>query len=255
MTRSQRSLLFLVLLVAAGLGGAAWWQHGRSALWRIVDAGCVPAAAAGRASACVEVAPPRPDAAGVAVLKDRRGVLQYLLIPTRRVSGIEDPAVLEPASAAYLPAAWQARRWMDATRHAPVPREDVALALNSAWSRSQDQLHVHVSCVRADLRARLRALDAALGDGWTELPGGWQGHPYRIRRLVGDRLADADLLRELGREHPDAMGRQAVAVVGSRHDGQPAFWLLETHVELASAWLGGIEGDVQDHACAVLAQG
>lgn len=252
MIRSRRILLVAGVLALATLGAMACWQHARSALWRIVDGQCVPAAQAGRASACVEVSPAQGAEAGFAVLKDRRGAWQYLLIPTRRVSGIEDPALLEPAAAAYLPDAWRARRWMDAANRAPVPREDVALALNSSWSRSQDQLHVHISCVRADLRARLQALDVGLGERWIELPGGWQGHPYIVRRLAGDALADADLLREVGRLHPGDMGRQALAVVGSRHEGRPAFWLLETHVDLASRWLGGIEGDVQDHDCAVL---
>ena len=152
----KRSLVLLgaaVVAAAAVASGYAAWSHGRLALWRIVGEGCVPAAAAGRPSKCAVVVPDRRGAPDYAMLKDRRGALQYLLIPARRVSGIEDPALLGPDADDYLADAWRERRWMDALHGASVPREDVALALNSAWARSQDQLHVHVSCVRADLRA------------------------------------------------------------------------------------------------------
>ncbi|HEX7639258.1 MAG TPA: CDP-diacylglycerol diphosphatase, partial [Burkholderiaceae bacterium] len=171
----KRSLVLLgaaVVAAAAVASGYAAWSHGRLALWRIVGEGCVPAAAAGRPSKCAVVVPDRRGAPDYAMLKDRRGALQYLLIPARRVSGIEDPALLGPDADDYLADAWRERRWMDALHGASVPREDVALALNSAWARSQDQLHVHVSCVRADLRARLRAADATMGDTWAPLAGG-----------------------------------------------------------------------------------
>ncbi len=251
----RRAAAFAALCAAAAVacGLGAWRHQGRSALWRIVDGQCVPAAAAAasRPAPCAAVAPGDPAGAGYAVLKDRRGALQYLLIPTRRVSGIEDPALLAAGAPDYLADAWRERRWMDATRGAPVPREDVALALNSAWSRSQDQLHVHISCVRADLRARLRSADAAIGAAWTPLAGGWRGHPYQVRRLVAESLDGSELVRDLVRAQAGAMGRQAVAAIGSDYRGQPSFWLLATHVDLGAGWLAGIEGDVQDHACAV----
>jgi CDP-diacylglycerol pyrophosphatase len=241
------------LAVLAAVGAAAWRQHGRDALWRIVSEDCVPAAAAGRPSRCAAVARDRSAPADFVVLKDRRGALQYLVMPARRVTGIEDPALLAADAGDYLADAWRERPWMEVARGAPVPREDVALALNSAWSRSQDQLHVHVSCVRADLRARLQALDAAIGSDWTPLPGGWRGHPYLARRIVAESLDGTGLVRELARAHPGDMGRQAIAVVGARWQGRPSFWVLQTHVDLGAGWLGGIEGDVQDHDCAVLA--
>ncbi|MGN6529363.1 MAG: CDP-diacylglycerol diphosphatase [Burkholderiaceae bacterium] len=253
MSRPQVIAAALASVVIAAGFGVAWLHHGRSALWRIVSEDCVPAAAAGRSSMCVAVTRDPSAPADFVVLKDRRGALQYLVMPARRVTGIEDPALLAPGAGDYLADAWRERRWMDVSRGAPVPREDVALALNSAWSRSQDQLHVHVSCVRADLRARLQALDASIGTAWTPLPGGWRGHPYLVRRIVADTLDGTGLVRELRRAHAGEMGRQAIAVVGARWQGRPSFWVLETHVDLADRWLGGVEGDVQDHACAVLA--
>jgi CDP-diacylglycerol pyrophosphatase len=248
----KQRLLMVALLAAPVFVAAGVWLHGRSALWRIVSEDCLPAARAGRASACAIVSPPDAAGAGYAVLKDRHGALQYLLIPTTRVTGIEDPALLQPGAGAWLAAAWRERRWMETARHAPVPREDVALALNSEWARSQDQLHVHVSCVRPDLRVRLDGARAEIGAAWSPLAGGWNGHPYAVRRIAAADLDGTDLFRELARLRPGSMGGQAIAVVGDTYEGRPSLVVLATHVDLASAWLGGIEGDVQDHGCAVL---
>jgi len=240
--------LAVIVFTVAGFA----WIHSRSGLWNIVSSDCVPATRSGHPSKCAVVMPDGASSAGYAVLKDRRGVLQYLLIPTRRVTGIEDPALLAPRAGSYLADAWKERRWMDVSHHAPVPREDVALALNSAWSRSQDQLHVHISCVRPDLRARLAALGSSVKETWSTFPGGWHGHPYEIRRLSADSLDGTNLFDELARTHRDDMGRQAIAVVGGYVQGHPVFWILETHVDFSSGWLGGVEGDVQDHDCRVL---
>jgi len=76
-----------------------------------------------------------------------------------------------------------------------------------------------------------------------------------VRRLAAESLAGIDLFQDLAQRSRDSMGRQAIAVVGSDFQGKPGFWLLESHVDFTSGWLGGIEGDVQDHGCAVLAAG
>jgi CDP-diacylglycerol diphosphatase len=93
---------------------------------------------------------------GHAILKDIHGVLQYLLIPTARVSGIESPLLLQADAPDYWAAAWQARQWMARLHGSVLPREAVALTVNSQWGRSQNQLHIHVSCVRPELPARLQ---------------------------------------------------------------------------------------------------
>lgn len=246
-------LALFVLLMAAG---GTMWLHGRDTLWRIVSENCVPAAEHGTPSRCVDVSIGKGAAAGDVVFKDKNGPLQYLVIPTARITGIEDAQLLRQEVPLYFADAWRARRWMETIHGAPIPAEDVAIALNSAWSRSQDQLHLHVSCVRPDLKARLKTLSVAPSDSWTSLPGGWQGHPYLVRSIVGDTLEGIDPIRDVAAHVPgaaDAMGHQAIAVVGATlPDGRHGFWLLEDSIAPLSGWLGGIEGDVQDHTCAVL---
>lgn len=246
------------VLLAVLVAGLVQYKHSRGTLWRIVSEQCVPAAQAGQASRCAEVALSGGIQGGDVVFKDRRGALQFLLMPTRQMSGIEDPRLLARDAPPYFQHAWQARRWMDAVRGKPVPREDVSIAINSAWSRSQDQLHLHISCVRADLKAYLRTVEPQIGQQWASLPGGWQGHRYFVRRVVGPTLEGLDPVRDVAASiggAVDEMGRHAIAVIGTRFaDGHDGFWWLATRVDPWSGWLGGIEGDVQDHDCRVLAQ-
>ena len=86
-------------------------------------------------------------AEGVAILKDLVGVSQMLAIPTRRITGIEDPQMLEPDAPPVFADAWGAKDLVEARLGRALPREAIGLAINSQWARSQDQFHVHVDCV------------------------------------------------------------------------------------------------------------
>ena len=83
-----------------------------NALWQIVNLDCVPAArTTGKTGICATV-----DLPGrYALLRDRTGVAQHLLIPTDRISGIESPLLLAPDAPNYWADAWDARRYVEAT--------------------------------------------------------------------------------------------------------------------------------------------
>src|SRR5450830_978559 len=71
----------LALLTASGQALAD-----RDVLWKIIDGGCVPGAASGQIPPpCKRVEMPAGREYGWAVMKDIRGVLQYLLLPTARI--------------------------------------------------------------------------------------------------------------------------------------------------------------------------
>ncbi len=72
------------------------------ALWEIVHDYCEPAAEGAHVKQkCADV----DLAGGYAVLKDRVGVAQYLLIPTARIGGIESPVLLDAHTLNYWRAA------------------------------------------------------------------------------------------------------------------------------------------------------
>ena len=129
--RFAAALLFLTVSVSA-------LAADRDALWKIIDGGCVPGAASGAMPPpCTRVEMPAGREFGWAVMKDRRGVLQYLLLPTARISGVESPELLQPGAPNFFAQAWHARDLLDQLNGRPLPRcRGPRARLLSCFSRS-----------------------------------------------------------------------------------------------------------------------
>jgi CDP-diacylglycerol pyrophosphatase len=158
---------------------------------------------------CTVVDPAR----GFVVLKDRDRTKPYawLLVPSTDVTGIEDPAVFEAPVAGFWQIGWQVGRGL-----VPAPPEGLGLAINSVAGRSQNLLHIHVSCVAPAVREALAA--APIGPEWAAEPFiDLAGQRFNARRV--DRLEPSPflLLRDLPGAAED-MGGQSLAVIG-RADG------------------------------------
>lgn len=220
-----RLLLATLLLLFAAHAARA----NPDALWHIVHRNCVPAVEAGRGSGiCARVDPK----AGWALLKDNAPSKpqQYLLIPTARVTGIEDPAVLAPQAPDWFADAWAARDLVAQKLGHPLDRSWVILAINSPTARTQMQLHIHVGCVRSAVREAL-ATRAGMPRGvWSPPDFLFGEHPYRVMRLSGGDPAPPTPFQRLA-ELPTAradMGGYALAVVGARFGQAAGFYLLAT---------------------------
>ncbi len=190
---------------------------------------------------------------GYAVLKDKRGRFQFLLIPTARISGIEDPVLLSANVPNYWRDAWQARRFVDARIGRLLPRDAIALTVNAVTGRSQNQLHIHVDCVRPDVRAELQAHAAAIGSEWTPFPVPLGEQQYLARKVASADLNGVNPFRLLA-ELPEARrnpGYETLVVAGAVFpDGSPGFYLLADHADPARGDLAHGES-LQDHACAL----
>src|ERR1019366_4779095 len=147
-----------------------------------------------------------------AVVKDLRGATQLLLIPTDRITGIESPRLLAPKSPNYWQDAWDARPLFDRGAGRAVPRQDVGLAINSAYGRTQNQLHIHIDCAAVGVRDFLKANEKRIGGTWSALNLPFRGRRYRAMRVVGEDLGSADPFKLLAAD-PSAradMGRQTL---------------------------------------------
>lgn len=224
-----------------------------NALWNIVSGQCVPnEMRADDPAPCALVDLDRGDAGGYAVLKDMEGARQFLVIPTQRITGIESPAVLEPGATNYFAAAWHAKSFVDERAGQVLPRTWVSLAINSELARSQNQLHIHVDCVRADVHAVLQSHASAIGPTWAPFPVPLAGDPYSALAVWGENLeVNPFVLLADGLAGARAdMGARTLAVVGMvGADGRPGFVIL-------AGQAGAVPGDVangedlQDHdAC------
>ena len=242
-------------LLAGLLGPISAKAADPSALWKIVDGKCVPhEQAAHDPSPCSFIDLAQGADKGFAVLKDLNGVAQFLLIPTARIGGIEDPAVLAAGAVNYWQAAWQARTFVEARLQTKLPRDAVSLAINSVLGRSQNQLHIHIDCVRPDVQAILRQNLDKVGTDWTPFPVDLAGHSYRALRIQGDSLSQADpfrLLAESDRHVAADMGMHTLVVVGATFDdGTDGFVLLDDHADVLAGDFGAGE-QLQDHSCRI----
>jgi CDP-diacylglycerol pyrophosphatase len=221
------------------------------ALKKIVLGQCVPHEKVGKGPApCAEV----NLKGGYAVLKDKRGDTQFLLIPTKVVTGIEDRQTLAPDAPNYFADAWSARRFTERHAGKPIPRDDIGLSINSAYGRSQNQLHIHIDCIRAEVRQALKDNDAKIGNAWAPLDVDLAGHRYRAMRLNGENLErnPFKMLSEGDEEAGAGMGRETLTVVGATFpDGEPGFYLLADRASIVTMDRASSE-TLLDHDCAVL---
>ncbi|MBW7981142.1 CDP-diacylglycerol diphosphatase [Enterobacillus tribolii] len=215
------------------------------ALWHIVNGQCVPHQQTQyRPAPCASV----NLGQGYVVFKDRNGPLQYLLMPVTKVSGMESPELLTSRQTNYFLAAWRERHFLEQKLGRAIPVQQLSFAVNSRYGRSQNQLHIHMSCLKPAVQKRLEAQSAQLNTRWQPIDNGINGHQYWARALSADELAQSTPFRMLADGLPGArnnMGSYGLALVPLT---EQRFVLLATRLQLWRLNLASIE-EIQDHSC------
>lgn len=223
-------------------------------LWDIVHGKCVPDEQQnGDPKPCAEVDLTHGAARGFAILKDINGASQFLLIPTSRVDGIESASLLRPDAVNFFDEAWSARSFAEKALGRTMPRDTLGLAINSEFGRTQNELHIHIDCIRPEVRDILRSESDHIGEHWTLLTRPLAGHHYRALRVMGATLAGHDPFKLLAQGIPGSradMGSYTLVVAGMQFGGRPGFIILEDRADLARGDRGSGE-ELQDHACAL----
>lgn len=209
--------------------------------------------------------PPRPctrvvgtpgSADRYAVLKDRDGKAQYLLLPMRRTSGLEAASLIAPQAPNFLAYAWELRPLVSAAAGAPLPRQAFGLVINSAYGRSQNQLHIHADCMQPWLVQRLADPRLSRSQAWqsVELPLDGAIRPFQLRWLPGARLSVNPFRLLADHLAPgDDMGSHSLVLVGG-YDRlhRPGFFLLSGHHDAATGDPANADR-LQDLGCRILA--
>lgn len=198
------------------------------------------------------------DAAGDDVLlKDIRGQAQFLLLPISAISGIESPALLRADARSYFYEAWNQRRYVIAALHKPLHDTEIGLAINPINARSQDHLHIHIDCVRGDVRDALAT--AAISANWSDLSLG--GGTWQVRRVPVGSLRTGNLFRMVAREIPGAaadMGRQTIFVTGAPSAVPGTVDATDVYIAVRRVarplFSGPNAEELLDHACGVASQ-
>jgi CDP-diacylglycerol pyrophosphatase len=128
------------------------------------------------------------------------------------------------------------------------------VAVNSLYGRTQDLLHLHVDCLRVDVRDELRRSGPRIGYAWSRRHTlTLAGQPYHVIRIDGEDIAGLDPFRRLaeGMGVPRGqMGAWTLVLAGATFEGgKPGFFLAAGRADPARGDNGSGE-DLQDHDCA-----
>lgn len=224
------------------------------ALWNIISEKCLPQykASPQTPNPCIEVNLEKGEAYGYVVFKDRVGELQYLLMPTAKITGIESAPLLQEDATNYFDLAWKARSYMEKKHGAAISPEAVSLAVNSQYGRSQNQLHIHVSCPKPEVQAQIAKDLSLFHAGWAVVPGGLLGHQYFARKISEQDLENKNAFKMLAEGVPgaqDHMGEFGLAMVAVKNKAEPlSLVLLASRLDRASGSRGSVE-EIQNHDC------
>ena len=161
-------------LIACGLAlsalGVFAASPSRQALWQAVRACVADFKLTGVPFPCLLVDLTGGEEQGYVVLRAPFGPPDTVLAPTRKLIGVEDPWLQSPNAPNYFEAAWRARPYLKGLDGRSPESDGFALAVNSALTRSQDQLHIHLGCLLPAINHRLSTLASGLPIGvWVPL--------------------------------------------------------------------------------------
>ena len=203
---------------------------GRDALRQIVQNQCVVGWSQRHDPAPCErvfLADSKTDSSGYAVLADLKGGAHYLLIPVQTMSGVDAGELTDPDTPNYFAEAWHARDLLAKFVGHDVPRTAIGLTVNTAQTRSQNQFHIHIECLRRDVAESLRTSAEQITDIWT--PVIVAGATYHALRVTGDALDTANPYASLVALNPDTvhhMGDYTLVVAGMVFKSGPGFVVL-----------------------------
>ena len=241
-TRGAKTVRILavvaVLTVSAAFAAYAMELH-RMALWQVVRACVADYKLTGTPFPCLEVNLTGGEPLGSVVLRPPLSE-DTLLAPTRRIKGIEDPFLQSPEAPNYFDAAWRARTFLKNGDGQTPERDAIALFVNSAIVRTQDQLHIHVGCLFPYARATLAAAAPMVPMGeWAQIGPVVPHTMFWAYRIPGTDLANVNPFRlaaeAVGGKTKDP-GDLTVVVVGVRVDGDDQFLILASYAKAPHAW-------------------
>jgi CDP-diacylglycerol pyrophosphatase len=166
----------------------------------------------------------------------------YLIIPTIKVTGIEDRRIFAPPVADF----W-AYGWRQAQIYVKRPAAATGLAINSEFGRTQNQLHIHISCVRRDVAQKLAANGQKIGDdpaAPVAIPLGPQNSVYRAIKVMGLVAKSPFALAAAMPGAATDMAGQSIAVIGAGTPG--LYYVLDTTHQGANP---GAAEELLDQSC------
>lgn len=169
---------------------------------------------------------PEDSSLGYVVIKDISPLkpMAFLLMPVKAVSGVEDPKVFDEPVLDF----WQYAFEEAKTHPGAQPNHTLAAAINSECTRTEGQLHIHISCAHASVVRTLKLQDSNIGyEAPTEeaFPGmRSQYRVMKVRSLTGENSPFKVVRKFL--KQPEGMQDHRIAVIPSDKPGE--FYVLSS---------------------------
>ncbi len=224
----------------------------RMVLWQVVRACVADFKLTGAPFPCLEVDLSGGEERGHVVLRPPLSD-DTILVPTRKIVGVEDPFLQSPGAANYFDAAWRARKFLKGAGGQAPERDAIALVVNSAAVRGQDQLHIHLGCLFPFARRTLAAAAPKVPMGeWTRI-GAVVPHTmfwgFRIRGTDLSNVEPFRLAAEALAGKTNGPGDLTIAVAGVRVADDDQFLILASYAKAPGAWWPVGSDDLLDAAC------
>ena len=231
----------VILLVVAATTAFATTAIGldRLALWQVVLTCVANYRLTGAPFPCLEV--DLSDGTGRGYIVLRPPLLNDLIVaPTREIVGIEDPFLQLDGAPNYFNAAWRARSFLKRSDGRTPERDEIAVVANPAVIRTQDQLHIHVGCLKSSAKRMLAAAAPNVPIGkWVRIGAVVPDSMFWGMRKRGTDLSDIEPFR-LAAEAVAAKvippRNLTIAAAGVRVEGDDQFLILAYYAEAAGAW-------------------
>ena len=223
---SRRARLAAAMALLVGSTISAWALFGGTELWSVVSYCSAQERAIGLKFPCLSVEPARDGRGGYALIETPNLRSEVLLVPTTRIVGIEDPRARSPIGARYWAEAWARRDTVARRLGRRLAWDEVGLAVNSRATRSQNQLHIHIDCVRPDLVANFNR--HGIGSQWTALREP-EFPPIWVRQVAASDLARINPVEEVakGITGPGSLDSMGIALLGARlANGVDGYYLV-----------------------------
>jgi CDP-diacylglycerol pyrophosphatase len=169
----------------------------------------------------------KADSTGYALLADPDGGARYLLIPTQTMTSTDNGELLDPDLPNYFAEAWHGRDLLSKIIGHAVPRTDVGVAVATPATRTQNQFHIHIECLRQDVVDSLKATADKVTDVWS--PVTVAGFPFQAVRLSIQGLEVSNPFELVANLSPDArhhVGNYTVVIAGVQYQSGPGFIVL-----------------------------
>lgn len=180
--------------------------------------------------------PPKPDPCLYVDINNRYVVangshsVEYLLLPTDKITGIENPSVSTQNKPYYWQYAWEtAKTYIPQIKPKIKNPAQYGLAINSKQARGQDQLHIHISCINKKVSKELEQNDNNIPNGsFKNFILTLNNNKYNIMKLTNNSLEASNnpfYLVKKSLHSSQNMADQSIAVAGRSKGG---FYIVNT---------------------------